>query len=553
MRITNLVGLLALITWSTYGQINQSTEQWHQDVQFLKETVHNDYSFLFKKISSTTFNKMVETLHRDIPNLAEHEILVGIAQLVSSFGYGHTSLWLSGWDPTNMFGFHQMPFNLYYFSDGVFIQGVHERFKHTLGAEVLEVEGVPVLEALEKVRPVVPVENEQFFKAFGIRYLGTPEVLHARGVKPELNDRVNLTLEKNGEVFQQEFTPVELSDYPFKYGFLQESGPWLDVRDHSVTPFWLKNLDHIYYKEYIEQQKALYVRHSQIQDDSIDIPAFYQQVFDFIRDRDVEKLILDVRLNGGGNNYKNKPIITGILGCDQINAHDKLFVILGRRTFSACQNLVNELHTYTEATFVGEPTGENINFFGDNKTIILPNSKVPIRLSFAWWQDKPQWENAPWLAPDIAVDMSFEHYKGNIDPVLEAIWNYNDSLGVQDPMEYLTELFQTGQQEKIPGEASRLVADPRYRYYPFEERINQAAYNLLNSGQVEPAISIFQMNTQLFPESANSWNSLAKAYWQKGDIDKATELYEKAEKMDPDGRVGENSRIMLERIKQQER
>ena len=44
-----------------------------------------------------------------------------------------------------------------------------------------------------------------------------------------------------------------------------------------------------------------------------------------------------------------------------------MFVIIGRRTFSACQNLVNELDNYTNAIFIGEPTAENINFYGDTR------------------------------------------------------------------------------------------------------------------------------------------------------------------------------------------
>ncbi len=142
--------------------------------------------------------------------------------------------------------------------------------------------------------------------------------------------------------------------------------------------------------------------------------------------------MLDVRLNGGGNNYKNKPIVQGLLK-SKINQPGKFLVIIGRRTFSACQNLVNELDNYTEAIFVGEPTSENINFYGDNRRMELPKSKIPVFLSFAWWQDKPQWENADWLAPHIAVEMSFEDYRSNRDPVLETALKANTNGFIRNP------------------------------------------------------------------------------------------------------------------------
>ena len=238
--------------------------------------------------------------------------------------------------------------------------------------------------------------------------------------------------------------------FPRQYGMVVPGEDWLEARDLSATPLYLKNLDKIYYYEYLKDQKTVYVRHSQIMDDSIQsIPEFYKEVFDFIDTNEVEKLILDVRLNGGGNNYKNKPIVTGVIANKKINQPGKFMVIIGRRTFSACQNLVNELHTYTNAIFIGEPTAENINFYGDNSPVTLPNTKMNAYLSFAWWQDKPQWENRPALDPQIATGMTFEQYRTNQDPALEAAMASMGSDFITNPMNYFTQLFTSGKADRI--------------------------------------------------------------------------------------------------------
>ena len=39
---------------------NISTEQWREDLRSLQKTVHNDYPFLFKKITKRVFDKEVE-------------------------------------------------------------------------------------------------------------------------------------------------------------------------------------------------------------------------------------------------------------------------------------------------------------------------------------------------------------------------------------------------------------------------------------------------------------------------------------------------------------
>jgi len=416
------------------AQTTLTAKQWQDDLKFLQETIHNDYSFLFKKTTKKAFDAEVEILYNNIPNLQEHEIVIGLARLVSSFKYGHTVLGFR-YQPHS---FHQLPFNLYQFNDGVFIQGVHKDYQQSLGAKVISIEGVSIANALKAIYPVVPAENDQFFKAYAGLYLSSPEVLHAQGVIKELSTTVELTLEKDGKIFKQIFNSLPLGErVPTSYSLVKQEGDWLDAREQNNTPLYLDQLDKIYYYKYLPESKTVYIRQSQIQDDpSEDIPTFYNRVFDFIDKNDVERLVLDVRLNGGGNNYKNKPVITGIIKSEKINKVGNLFVIIGRRTFSACQNLVNELDNYTNAIFVGEPTSENVNFYGDNNRVELPNSKIPAFLSFAWWQDKPQWEGDDWTAPHIAVDMSFEEYKTNQDPVLVAALSFSDDNYVLDPMVY---------------------------------------------------------------------------------------------------------------------
>ncbi len=349
-------------------------------------------------------------------------------------------------------------------------------------------------------------------------------------------------------------TAREAFHLPRNYGYVVSGDDWISVRDQNNTPNYLKNLDKIYYYEYLPASKTLYVRHSQIQDQPGEaIPAFYKKVFDFIDKNDVERLVLDVRLNGGGNNYKNKPIVTGIIESKKINKPGKLFVIIGRRTFSACQNLVNELSNYTNALFVGEPTAENINFYGDTRRVELPKTKISAFLSFAWWQDKPQWENGPWLAPQLAVDMSFDDYRSNKDPLLDACLNFSDKDPVLDPMAKLKDLFMEGKMDEVEAEAKKMASDPRYRYLNFESKINTAGYDLINSNQLQPAIFVFQLNTKLYPKSANTWDSLAEAYWKAKQNDKAIEYYNKAIELDPNGATGANSKNMLRQLMAEKR
>lgn len=540
--------ICALFVFQLSAQTTMTAEKWQEDLKFLQETVNKDYSFLFKKTTSEEFNNAVSELNSKIPEMQDHEVVVGLAKIIALFKYGHTDISFRH-EP---FAFSHFPFNLYQYSDGLYVQGTHKDYEDALGAEVIAIEGMPIDKALEAIYPVVNSENSQYFKAFGINYLRIAEVLHAQGITQELSDQVTLGLKKDGEDFNVTFNALPNNERPpVKYSHIFQEGDWLEARDQSTTPYYLKNLDRKYYYEYLPEEKTVYVRHSQVlHEDDEDIPTFFGRVFDFIENNDVDKLVLDVRLNGGGNNYNNKEVVRGIVQTEKIDQVGKFFVILGRRTFSACQNLVLELDNYTNAVFVGEPTSENINFFGDNNEIALPNSGIPVYLSFAWWQDKPQWEDGPWHAPHIAVDMSFEEYTTNKDPMLETALNFDGKDFILDPMQYMTNLYMAGEGEKLFTETQKMIADPRYRFFNFEAELNRVGYRMLNK-DAQQAIAVFNFVTQLYPESANAWDSLAEGYWKAGDIPKAVELYNKAAAMDPDGPVGKNSREKLAEIANQ--
>ena len=536
-----LIILSLLFFFPLAAQQTISVTQWQEDLRFIQNTIHKDYSFLFVKTTKQEFDTRIEKLYNDIPNLELHEIKVGITRLIASFKYGHTGIY---------FKFQSLPFNLYEFKDGIYIQGVHKNYRKALGAKVLKINNIPIEEALEKIAPVVNAENSQYFKAYGINYLGSPEVLHVQKITKTLQNEVTLTLEKNGKVFTQSFTVMEDGEgVPTHHGFVHQDENWLDVRDQSTTPLYLKDLDKIYYSEYLTEEKAMYVRHSRIRDEAEESTKdFYARVFDAVEQQDVDKLIIDLRLNGGGSNNLNKPIITGLIETEKINKIGKLFVIIGRRTFSACQNLVNELDNYTNVIFVGEPTAENINFWGDNRPVRLPNSGIDISLSYLWWQDKPALENAEWTAASVPVTMSFEEYANNQDPVLEAALTFNVPDFKPKPMDYITDLYLSGQAQKLAEELPKMIQDPLYAFCDFETELNKKGNLLLQSGripEVQASVQVFSMISQLFPNSAITYKNLGEAYTAIQDTHKAKEALKKAISLDTNGKISNAAEGML--------
>lgn len=59
-----------------------------------------------------------------------------------------------------------------------------------------------------------------------------------------------------------------------------------------------------------------------------------------------------------------------------------------------------------------------------------------------------------------------------------------------------------------------------------ENRLNNLGYGLLRQKEYDKAISMFMINTELYPYSANTYDSLADAYMESGDTENAIKYYE---------------------------
>jgi tetratricopeptide (TPR) repeat protein len=75
------------------------------------------------------------------------------------------------------------------------------------------------------------------------------------------------------------------------------------------------------------------------------------------------------------------------------------------------------------------------------------------------------------------------------------------------------------------------------RAYNFDHReLNAVGYKLLGENKIDEAITIFQINADNNPGSANVWDSLGEAYAKKGDNDKAISYYQKSLELNPDNK-----------------
>jgi hypothetical protein len=79
-----------------------------------------------------------------------------------------------------------------------------------------------------------------------------------------------------------------------------------------------------------------------------------------------------------------------------------------------------------------------------------------------------------------------------------------------------------------------------------ERKLNQAGYRYLQNGKVKEAIEMFKLNVLAYPDSWNTYDSLAEAYMADGNKELAIQYYEKSLELNPENG---NAVDLLEKLK----
>ena len=65
--------------------------------------------------------------------------------------------------------------------------------------------------------------------------------------------------------------------------------------------------------------------------------------------------------------------------------------------------------------------------------------------------------------------------------------------------------------------------------------------------KTDEALKVFKLNTELFPDAFNTWDSLAEVYMVKGEKAEAEKYYKKSLELNPDNT---NAKKRLENLKE---
>ncbi len=383
----------------------QERDQWIADVDFLAKELPARHKNLFFKISPQEFQAGVGDLKARIPKLDRPAFLIGLARLVASVGDSHTSFTVI---PQRAF-----PLKLYWFKEGICVVDTSSEFSGLLNGRLESVDGHPIDEVIRGFAGIIPHDNESQVRDFVPRFLGSSEHLFGLGLITEPEMATFVVRTPGGETVSAKMTSLPRSDI----GKIDWAAPAVGA---SRLPLYRRTAASAYEFAFLPESKTLYFAYNSCRD-LPDRPfgVFAAGLWEEVRKNSVDRLVIDLRNNGGGDSSILDPFIRTLAADKELNRPGRLFVILGRRTFSSAVLNALDLKKKTAAVFYGEPTGGKPNHYGEIQTLTLPNLQLKVSYSTKYFRFAEG--DDPSLLPDVPVDLTLGDYLALRDPVLDAI------------------------------------------------------------------------------------------------------------------------------------
>ena len=391
-------------------RIALETNHWRQDLQTLAAQLPASHVNPFTRISREEFNESIADLDRDLPALQDHEIVTRMMQIVSSIGDAHTSLSING----SLLRFRIYPIKTYWFTDGLYITSVASAYSQALGKRLTNLGRSDSNQANAQVGSVISHENDVWVKAQAPSQFASPEILHGLRTMSGVQSGSFVAQSANGESLTVNIDSL----------FANETVSWLSLPDPAQvpTPLYRQHPELNYWFDYVDASRTLYFQYNVCQNRA-DLPfnQFQQQLQQFVSTHQVNKLVIDLRNNTGGNSAILQPFINGLSADPNFNRSDRLFVIIGRLTISSGLLNAISLRQQTQATFVGEATGGKPNHFGEVGSFRLPNSRLLVNYAKRFFTTVPGDPSS--LFPDTTIELSSTDFFSGRDPVMENIIN----------------------------------------------------------------------------------------------------------------------------------
>ncbi|NRF37745.1 S41 family peptidase [Pedobacter foliorum] len=391
--------LLALISGSSFSQ-TLSKVDFMEDLEFLKKTLPVKHTNLFAKIDRSQFENKVDQVSMRSNGFDRNRFIVELFKLTQSIGDEHTFIEV---DFTKI-----LPIQFELFKEGLFVVGVDSANASVLNSKLESINGHPLSEVLARFKEIIQHENPSYFDDRLLQHLNNPVLLNGLELIDNDSTATFALSNSSGQIQKITLRPVAGKDVT-RLNLARSGGSLLSHKEKSN-----------YWFDYNADEKILYFNYSECREhQQYPFAKFSEELFPIIDGQKPEKIILDLRYNGGGSSAILNPFIEKISG-SYLNKKGKFFVLIGKKTFSSAVMNAVDLKKNSNAIFIGQATSGNINHYGEVRGFSLPKSKIVVAYSTKYWE---RWKGKKGpLKPDRDVKYSIKNYTAGKDEALMEVY-----------------------------------------------------------------------------------------------------------------------------------
>ncbi|MCU1230418.1 MAG: hypothetical protein JWO97_3302 [Acidobacteria bacterium] len=400
---------------------------WSQDLDALLHRFLK-YDRSFSSGERARFTEEIEALRNDLPRLDDSQTIMRIASAIALARNGHTRLYLL----RNRTELRRLPIRVWWFHDSLYVIRATPEYRKLLGCRIDDFAGIATRHARDVVSQAYAGNSS--WKDYMTTYsLTSPEALHGFGITPDL-DNVEIGVSGCGSApFRATIKPLPLAKktkateswWDLSPQFVDPDRQWLQVKLREL-PLYLRNPLRNYWFEFLPESGLLYFQYNRATDAADEsTAAFGERLLAQFAAHKVKGLVIDLRFNTGGDLTIARELMR------QLKAKSDAiprFVLTGRNTFSAGISNVAMWKT-PGAVIVGEPVGDDLDFYAEGGNIVLPNSGLTAHFA----NGAHSYSEAPCpngeycydmsvstLRPDLPASATWDEYLAGVDPMLRA-------------------------------------------------------------------------------------------------------------------------------------
>ncbi len=376
-----LLALSAALNAQTSAELG--AEKWRQDLAVLADQLPKLHKNLFFQQPKAEFDRQVHELDAKLPNLNEGATRAALVRLLASVGNEHTTI-------DALRGTSVFPLQFAIFPEGTYVTAAGPDHQDAIGRRLVSIDGVPVAHVRARLAPYYAKENAVAELLFVPGLMRNAVVLNAAGITAS---PANATFQ-----FEDAALALDATKPP-----VATKGP-AGVLARKTADYWY---------EYKPESKAVYIQYNACRNSKD--RSFLDFTNDLVRavaSKPVSTYIVDLRFNGGGDSKIVQPLVKALKAAHRT----RVFVLVGRETFSSAFLAAMELRRECRGTLVGEAMGQRPNSYGDIRPLKLPNSGLTAYYCTKYFKLSPK--DVPQVEPDVPIPLTAADYFAGKDPVL---------------------------------------------------------------------------------------------------------------------------------------